>query len=57
MPPCETAKAKREHLARKAKEAYLIEEVKAEPNRTAAKKAEEKYIAFKKKLKANCIAT
>ncbi|SCN91013.1 uncharacterized protein FFE2_07174 [Fusarium fujikuroi] len=67
--------AKRERLACKTEEAYLIEEVKAKhiaieeakakriaakkakADCIAAKKAKEKRIAFKKKLKANCIAT
>ncbi|SCN70648.1 uncharacterized protein FFC1_00980 [Fusarium fujikuroi] len=46
MPPRKTAKAKRERLAREAKEARLAEEVEAE----------QKRIAFEKKLEADRIA-
>ncbi|SCN83353.1 uncharacterized protein FFB20_06984 [Fusarium fujikuroi] len=46
MPPRETAKAKRERLAREAEEARLAEEVKAE--RIAAEEAEAERIATEK---------
>ncbi|SCV59522.1 uncharacterized protein FFFS_14091 [Fusarium fujikuroi] len=53
MPPRKTVKAKRERLARKAKEAHLTEEVKAK--RIATEEAKAKYIAAKK-AKADCTA-
>ncbi|SCO20171.1 uncharacterized protein FFB20_15883 [Fusarium fujikuroi] len=46
MPPCETAKAKRERLACEAEEACLVEEVEAE--RIAAEEAEAERIAAEK---------
>ncbi|SCO42270.1 uncharacterized protein FFNC_08427 [Fusarium fujikuroi] len=53
MPPRKTVKAKRERLACKAKEACLIEKVKAK--RIAVEEAKAKYITAKK-AKANCTA-